>query len=101
MEVEISLAEQDAARIRTNQQVRLKARAQPFKTFQTTVTRVAPAAGAGEVQSTVMVYCAVDNQSAELRPGMTGYARIYTGSRPIGEILLHRVLRFVRTEFWW
>jgi multidrug efflux pump subunit AcrA (membrane-fusion protein) len=101
MEAEVSLAEQDAARIRTNQPVRLKARAQPFKTFETKVTRVAPAAGAGEVQSTVMVYCDLDNHSAELRPGMTGYARIYTGRRPIGEILLHRLLRFVRTEFWW
>ena len=32
---------------------------------------------------------------------MTGYARVDTGRRPIGAILLHHVLRFVRTEFWW
>jgi hypothetical protein len=32
---------------------------------------------------------------------MTGYARVDTGRRPIGAILLDRILRFVRTEFWW
>jgi multidrug efflux pump subunit AcrA (membrane-fusion protein) len=101
MEVEISLAEQEASRIRTGLPVQLKARAQPFKTFETEVSRIAPAAGAGEVQSTVTVYCDFDNQSADLRPGMTGYARIYTGRHAIGAVLLRRVLRFIRTEFWW
>lgn len=101
MEVEISLSEQDVTRIDLHQVARLKARSQPFKSFQTKVDRIAPAAGKGEVQSTVIVYCRLDNRAAELRPGMTGYARIDTGRQPIGRILLNRILRFVRTEFWW
>jgi multidrug efflux pump subunit AcrA (membrane-fusion protein) len=101
IEVEISLPEQEAARVRPNQSVRLKARAQPFKTFETQVSRIAPAAAAGEVQSHVAVYCTLDDQAAEIKSGMTGQARISTGRRPIGAILLHRVLRFIRTEFWW
>jgi hypothetical protein len=32
---------------------------------------------------------------------MTGYGRVYTGRRPLGEILLDRAMRFLRTEFWW
>jgi hypothetical protein len=32
---------------------------------------------------------------------MTGYGRIYDGQRAIGEILADRVLRYLRTEFWW
>ena len=32
---------------------------------------------------------------------MTGYARIYCDPQPIGRIALDKVLRFVRTEFWW
>lgn len=32
---------------------------------------------------------------------MTGQARISTGRRPLGEILLDRTLRLLRTEFWW
>jgi multidrug efflux pump subunit AcrA (membrane-fusion protein) len=101
IEVEISLPEQEAARVLPNQLVRLKARAQPFKTFETQVSRLAPAAAAGEVQSHVAVYCLLDDQAAELKSGMTGQARISTGRRPVGAILLHRVLRFIRTEFWW
>ena len=38
---------------------------------------------------------------AGLRPGMTGHARVYSGKRPIGAVLLDRALRFLRTEFWW
>ncbi len=47
-----------------------------------------------------MVYCRL-GQGAELRPGMTGQARIATGSRSTGLILLDRALRYVRMEFWW
>jgi multidrug efflux pump subunit AcrA (membrane-fusion protein) len=101
LEAEVSLAEQDVARVRAGQPVNLKARALPFETLATQVDRVAPAAGRGEVQSSVAVYCRLDNAALELRPEMTGYARVYTGRRAIGAILLDRVLRFVRTEFWW
>jgi hypothetical protein len=32
---------------------------------------------------------------------MSGHARIYTGPRSVGAIALDRVLRYIRTEFWW
>jgi hypothetical protein len=32
---------------------------------------------------------------------MTGQARVSTGRRPAGVLLLDRALRYVRTEFWW
>jgi multidrug efflux pump subunit AcrA (membrane-fusion protein) len=101
LEAEISLAEQDAARIRASQRIELKARALPFETYVTQVDRVAPAAGHGDVQSTVIVYCRISEESDQLRPGMTGYARLYMGRHPVGRILLERALRFIRTEFWW
>ena len=48
-----------------------------------------------------MVYCRLNDPPADLRPGMSGYARIYTGRHSIGTILMDRVRRYVRTEFWW
>ena len=48
-----------------------------------------------------IVYCRLRSETADMRPGMSGYARIYTGRRPIGEILIDRAMRFLRTEFWW
>jgi multidrug efflux pump subunit AcrA (membrane-fusion protein) len=101
LEAEITLAEQDVARVQPGQPVALKMRALPFETFPTQVERVAPAAGQGDVQGTVIVYCRLTTPGTELRPGMTGYARIDIGRRSAGAILLERGLRYLRTEFWW
>jgi multidrug efflux pump subunit AcrA (membrane-fusion protein) len=101
LEVEITLAEQDVALLEPGQAVELKARALPFSTLSARVDRIAPSAGHGEVQSSITVHCRLENAPAELRPGMSGYARIYTGQRSIGQILVDRMLRYVRTEFWW
>jgi multidrug resistance efflux pump len=101
MEAEIALSEQDAARVRTGQVVELKARADPFGTLAARVDRVAPAAGRGDGPSTVIAYCRLALPTPDLRPEMTGYARVTTGRKPVGAILADRVLRYVRTEFWW
>jgi multidrug resistance efflux pump len=54
----IAIAEDDAARLRPGQQVRLKARALPFEVFEVKVVRVAPKAVQGDAaRSTVNVYC--------------------------------------------
>ena len=100
LEVEIAVGEQEVARVQPGQAVDLKARALPFETFTARVDRIAPAAGHGEVQSTVTLYCRLE-EGADLRPGMTGHARVYTGRRPAATILYDRALRFLRTEFWW
>jgi multidrug resistance efflux pump len=110
LEAEIALPEQEVARVEPGQAVELKARALPFETLRAQVDRMAPAAARGEVQGTVTIYCRLDpaltsppgpGQPGGLRPGMSGHARVYTGRRPVGRFLLDRVLRFVRTEFWW
>jgi multidrug resistance efflux pump len=101
LEAEICLAEEDVFRVRSGQPVALKARAHPLKTFPARLERLAPTAGRGEVQSTVTVYCRLEDPAGSLRPGMTGHARVYTGRRPVGAILFDRALRFLRTEFWW
>jgi multidrug efflux pump subunit AcrA (membrane-fusion protein) len=99
--VEIAVAEQESERIEVGQQVALKARALPFTTLPATVVRIAPNTADSSSQSTVTVHARLTQPQPALRPGATGCARIYTGARPIGEILVHRVLRFLRTEFWW
>jgi multidrug efflux pump subunit AcrA (membrane-fusion protein) len=101
LEVEITLAEQDVERVRPGQTVALRARALPLETLPARVDRIAPAAGHGDVQSTVAVYCRLDDSPPGLRPGMTGYGRVHTGPRPVGGVLLDRALRWLRTECWW
>jgi hypothetical protein len=88
-------------RVRPGLGVELTARTLPVRTFQAQVDRIAPRATKGELRSTVTVYCQLREASADLLPGMIGHARIYHGRRRIGGILIERVLRFLRTEFWW
>jgi putative peptide zinc metalloprotease protein len=100
LEAEITVSEQDVARIKPGQTILLRARALPFDTFHAELDRVAPIADGGDAQSHVTLHCRLQNTPPELRPGMTGYARVYTGQRTIGEIVLDRALRVMRTEFW-
>ena len=89
--------------MRPGQAVELKARSLPFDTLRGTVREVAPVAVPGKdgAQSTVTVYCRLDATPAAVRPAMTGVARISCGRRPVGAVFTRRVLRYVRTEFWW
>ena len=89
------------ARVRPGQAIRLKVRALPYETFTTVVDRVSPSGVRGEAQSSLTVYGRLDHAPDDLRTEMTGYARVDTGRRPIGALLLDRIVRFVRTEFWW
>ena len=101
LEADIELAEQDIGRVRDGQLVQLKARALPFATFDTRVTRIAPSAEPGELQSSVQVICQLAGGHQSLRSGMTGYARVYTDRCSLGKIAVDRVMRYLRTEFWW
>src|SRR5262249_7682393 len=125
---EITLSEQDAARVATGQRCRLKARALPYESLLGRVEQIAPAAvvsgsntaagvsagtttfaavsipgdsSAGAIPSTVVIRTRLDSPRTELRPGMSGYARVSTERHPVGRVALYRLLRFIRTEFWW
>lgn len=103
MQVEIALPEKNARRLKPEQKVEIKLRNLPFETFHAQVTRIAPISVHKEetVQGTVTVYCQLDNRAGRLRSGMTGYARIYRDTKPIGQILIERAVGFLRSEFWW
>ena len=117
LEAEVAMPEHVVARVRPGQSVELKARAVPFGTFRAQVVRIAPSAATSDAQADalrladmtntgetgghVAVYCALSGPSAELRPGMTGQARVACGKQPVAKVLATRVLRYVRTEFWW
>ena len=123
LEAEIAVPEQEMARVRPGCTVELKARVAAFDTLRSEVTRVAAgataastpslqqglAAGAaappsiGDVPGRVVVNCTLGPSAAAagVRPGMTGYARIDCGRRPAAQVIGARLMRYVRTEFWW
>lgn len=103
MEAEIALDEQRLEHVKAGQAVFVKLRTVPLATYAARVERVAPTAvktDSKDPQAHVTVYCRVDACLPDLRPGMTGYARVSTGRRSLGTILTDRALRLLRTEFW-
>jgi len=101
LEAEISLPEQEVLRVRGGQSVELKLPAAPYQTYQGQVRQIAPSASPGDLRSSVTVYCGLPQLPEELRSGMSGYARICCGRRPMGVVLTDRLMRSIRTDFWW
>ncbi|HET6573831.1 MAG TPA: HlyD family efflux transporter periplasmic adaptor subunit [Fimbriiglobus sp.] len=111
LEVEVTLDETAAARVRPGQEVELRVRAYPFESPRGRVVRVAPAARPEldrtdaiprpDAPGSVTAYCVLEGSAPELHPGMTGYARVRCDARPVGVLAAERALRWLRTEFWW
>jgi multidrug resistance efflux pump len=101
LEAEIVLPEQDTAGLEPGLPVTLVARALPLERFETNVERISPRVVAGQAQGTLCVYCKLPQSMRDLRPGMSGFARISNGRRSAGMVLFGRLLRSLRSEFWW
>lgn len=104
MEAEIAVSEQDAYILTKGQRVSLRPRSLPFERIEGTVARVAPATrvdAKGIGNPNLAVYCQVDNEHRILRTGMTGFGRVHADMKPFGMYLLNKIMRVLRTEFWW
>jgi hypothetical protein len=99
---EISIREDLVHGVQPGQRIQLRPRSMPYDTFESVVDRKAPSAvtSPGQTQGRVTVYCKLNQANAGVLSGMTGYARIYRGYRPLGLILIDRFRRYLRTEFW-
>jgi multidrug resistance efflux pump len=99
---EISVPEKEIADVRLGQEVTLKARAFPGRTFTGSVTSIAPAARYSEEydESRITVATELQNPDLLLKPQMTGTAKIHCGERRAITLLTRRLVRFLRVEFW-
>ncbi|MFQ5927284.1 MAG: HlyD family secretion protein, partial [Terriglobia bacterium] len=97
---EMAVPEKELADVAVGQKVVLKARGFPGETFRGRLTAISPRVSEEEIENVAVAYTEVENPDLKLRPGMTGHAKIYAGQRPLGAVLLRRLLRTVRVEFW-
>lgn len=120
---EIAVSEKEIADVRTGHTVALKVRAFPERVFPGKVTEIAttaqgggaaapsgsaPKSGlipdatgdAGKSANTILVTTEIDNADGLLKPGMTGMAKIYCGKRQIISLMMRRLSRTFRVEFW-
>jgi multidrug resistance efflux pump len=100
----IFVNERDLGEVRAGQPVALRVAAFPGRLYQGRVSEIAPRlvrAGTPAFPTNIVeVRLQIENATGELRPGMTGWAKIHCGGRPLGGILLRRVSRYLRTEVW-
>jgi hypothetical protein len=101
MEADIIISEKYRNHIAPGQRVVLKIHTQPYQTLETQVERISPAVEKDGQENVAKLYGTLEGHHRDIWPGMSGYARIYLKRRPLGSILFDRVMRFIRTEFWW
>ncbi len=99
---ELSVSEKEIADVRLGQEVTLKARAFPGRSFTGTVTSIATAAvhSAEYGESRIIVATQLENPGLLLKPQMTGTAKIHCGERPAMTLVTRRLVRYLRVEFW-
>ena len=68
--------------------------------FMGRVTRISPQATIEQDAHVFIVRAEVENPEHELRTGMVGRAKILTGSRGIGYVLLREPLRWFQRKLW-
>jgi multidrug efflux pump subunit AcrA (membrane-fusion protein) len=101
MEAEIAVPEKEMSDVALDQRVKIKAKGFPSLSFYGRVTEIAQKADPGEKQNYVKVRSIIENPDGILRPGMTGRAKIYCRQSSPLRILIRRIVRSIRTEFWW
>jgi putative peptide zinc metalloprotease protein len=100
MRVRIPVPEKEISPVIPGRSVRFRTRSYPGVTFDGEVTIVAEQTEEGQLQPIFVVTAVAPNIDGLLKPGMTGHAKIYCGKRPAYKILLWRIVRWFRVEFW-
>jgi multidrug resistance efflux pump len=119
---EMIVSESDIADVKVDQKVLLKVRAYPEKMFYGKVKSIAIAAqGPGSIGSatgqaqgtasanstrnplapkTITVTTEIENPDFLLKPDMSGQGKVLCGERRLLDIVMRRIARTVRVEFW-
>jgi multidrug efflux pump subunit AcrA (membrane-fusion protein) len=98
--VQLSLPEYDATEVKMGSRADVRLLALPTRTLPGQVVSIQPSSLATDLGQFYLIQIALKNTGLSYRPGMTGYAKIYSGWRPVGEILTRPIVRFIRVEFW-
>lgn len=98
--IEAAIAEDDIGLVQPGQEVWLKANTFPQRKFIGRVTRISPQATVEQDAHVFIVRAEIDNPDLDLRTGMVGRAKILTGSRSVGYVLLHDPLRWLQKKIW-
>ncbi len=97
----IEVPEADADRMKQGQTGWITTRGQAGRRIPVTVARINPVAQLREGRSVYLVEASIDRESPQLRPGMTGSARLRAGWSTTLWELARPVVDVVRLRLWW
>lgn len=98
--VVVEVDERDIADVRPGQAGTVTLAAAPSRPLPIRVTRVTPVAATVDGRNAFEVEADVDAGAQPLRPGLRGAARIEAGERPLLWIATHRVVDWLRLQWW-
>lgn len=99
-QIEIQLPEADVPEIEMGNKVRFRLQAYPLHVFEGTVILIAYDALETPNGKVVRVKLKVPNDKNELKPEMTGAAKIDGGWKPVAVAFSRPIVRFVMVEIW-
>lgn len=100
--VTVLVDEKDIGDVKVDYPVRLKVKPFMGSLFQGQVRKISPVSNFNQEtkRNFYAVELVIDNPESKLKPGMTGFAKINCGSRPILSLIFREVGHLVRSEYW-
>jgi putative peptide zinc metalloprotease protein len=98
--VSIKVSEKDLDVICVGQKTKLKVRSYPWISFYGKVTKISNQAQENSSKNIFLITSKVPNLKLQLKPGMSGQAKINCGKRSIFNLLTRRIVRYLRVEVW-
>jgi putative peptide zinc metalloprotease protein len=100
MLVSIQVSEKNLDAVKLELPVKVKIRTYPFRSFWGRVTRISEMAEEQTPGGVFPVWCKIENGDRLLKPGMTGYAKVYCGKLTLASLLTRKIVRYLRVEVW-
>lgn len=100
VEIAVPTSDFDLPLVEIAQEVIVKFRSFPDRTFDGSVVRIPGAADLSASSSRFPVTVVVENESGALKAGMTGYAKIEAGAAPLASLGWRKIKSVLKVEFW-
>jgi putative peptide zinc metalloprotease protein len=97
---ELEIPEYDAGEIPVGAQAEVRMLAYPNQPLMGKVLAVEPASSEESYGRVLKAMIQVTDTKKNLRPGMSGYGKVYTGKKPLIALLTSPLVRFLEIEFW-
>ena len=98
--VEIEIPEYDAGEIPVGATAQVKLVSYPQKPIVGNVVAIEPTSSEELYGIVFKVLVEVEDSGLNLRPGMSGYGKVYLGKKPLFALLSRPLARFLQIEFW-